>query len=257
MNTPNEEPKPTDNMELLKQQSACCGAGCSCHSSGVSGKARWGICAIVLIAAGVLAVKAMTKTNEATKQESTNTFATPVVVPVTPSVATSEATPVATSITTPEATPMAPTPVVPVASAPATGASEGDKPAEAGVGTMIGALAELNTVAANSDAVFVYLPGKEAAANKAPTAMLQAAVRTIEAKGTKCALFTLKAGSADYDKLGPQMTMPGVLALVKGKGMSAVSGEITETKLVQGYVAASSAGACGSGGCAPGTPGCN
>jgi hypothetical protein len=123
---------------------------------------------------------------------------------------------------------------------------------------MIGAFAELNTAASNSDAVFVYLLGQETTSADAPAIKaMQAAVRTLEAKGTKCGLFTLKAGSPDYAKLGSQVSLPGVLALVKGKGMSAVSGEITETKLVQGYVAASSAGGCGSGGCAPGTPGCN
>jgi hypothetical protein len=45
------------------------------------------------------------------------------------------------------------------------------------------------------------------------------------------------------------MTLPGVLAMVKGKGMSPVSGEITETRLIQGFVAASN---CGPGGCGPG-----
>jgi hypothetical protein len=83
---------------------------------------------------------------------------------------------------------------------------------------------------------------------------MKAAARLIEGKGIKCGLFTLKAGSADYDKVAKQMAMPGVVALVKGRGMSAVSGEITEVKLVQGYVAASSAGGCGPGagaGCCP------
>ena len=78
--------------------------------------------------------------------------------------------------------------------------------------------------------------------------------RLLEGKGTKCALFTLKPGSADYDKIGKQMSVPGVVALVEGRGMSAVSGEITEAKLVQGFVAASSAGGCGPGagaGCCP------
>ena len=245
MNTTNEEPNETDNMETLKPQSAGCGAGCGCHSGGAPGKARWGICAIVLIAAGVLVVRAMTKTDAATKQESAHTFATPMAVPVAAS-----------------NTMAAAAPVVSAESAPATGASEGAKPAEASAGTIIGALAELNTVAAKNDAVFIYLLGKEeSSGNAAATKAMQAAVRTIEAKGgTKCALFTLKAGSPDYANLASQVSLPGVLALVKGKGMSAVSGEITETKLVQSYVAASSAGGCGSGGsggCAPGTPGCN
>ena len=245
MNTTNEEPNETDNMESLKQQAQGCGAGCGCHSTGASGKARWGICAIVLIAAGVLVVRAMTKTDAASAEAAASTFSAPVAVAV--------AAPVGESITTPEAAP-----AVPAGSVPAASANVVAQPAEASVGTMIGAFADLNTVAVNSDAVFVYLPGKEATSGNAPASKaLQAAVRTLEAKGTKCGLFTLKAGSADYDKLGPQMTVPGVLALVKGKGMSAVTGEITETKLVQSYVAASSAGGCGSGGCAPGAPGCN
>jgi hypothetical protein len=47
-------------------------------------------------------------------------------------------------------------------------------------------------------------------------------------------------------------SVPGVLAMVKGRGMSAISGEITEDKLVQGYVAASRSGGCDSGGCGSG-----
>ena len=83
---------------------------------------------------------------------------------------------------------------------------------------------------------------------------MKAAVRTMEAKGVKCGLFTLKPGTRDYDQVAKQMAVPGVLALVKGRGMSAVSGEVTEAKLLQGYVAAGSAGGCGPGagaGCCP------
>ena len=234
MNTTNEEPKAADNMELLKQQASCCGAGCGCNTSGTSCRAGWAICAIVLIVAGVLVVRAMTKTNATSTRTEASTFATPV----------------AASVTAPGTTPEAP-PAVPAASAPATPTGEIVQPAEASVGTPIGTFAELNTVAANSDAVFVYLPGKQASSVKAPISTMQAAVRTIQTQGAKCALFTLKAGSPDYDKLNPQLVMPGVVAMVKGKGMSAVTGEITETKLVQGYVAASNAGGCGSGGCGP------
>ncbi|MCX6877649.1 MAG: hypothetical protein NTW21_28140 [Verrucomicrobia bacterium] len=238
MNTTNEEPKATDNMALLKQQAEGCGAGCSCHTSGVSGKARWGITAIVLIAVGVLVVKAMTKPNAASTQPPTPGFAAPVAAPA------------AASITAPVVTPEE-TPAVPEAGTPAAAPGVLAQPAAASVGTPIAGFAELNTIAASSDAVFVYLPGKIATAGGAPTTTMQAAARTLEAQGKKCALFTLQAGSPDYDKLGPQMALPGVLAMVRGKGMSAVSGEITETKLVQGYVAASSAGGCAPAGCGP------
>ena len=244
MNTSNGEPKATDNMELLKQQAEGCGAGCGCHTSGSSGKARWVISAVVLLVAGVLVVRAMTKTEAVSAQPVASTFATPVAASATVPVAASEPIPVAT----PEATPAVPSPVV-----PAVSPSEVAKPAEASAETTIGAFAELNAVASKSDAVFVYLLGKEeTSVNAAATKAMLAAVQTIEAKGSKCAIFTLKAGSPDYTSLASQVTLPGVLAMVKGKGMNAVSGEITETKLVQSYVAASSAGGCGSGACAPG-----
>jgi hypothetical protein len=177
-----------------------------------------------LIVAGVLVLRAMNK-NDAATPPAAGTFATPVLAPD------------AESNKSPSVTPAAPSAAL--------------------VGTMIGAFSELNSVAAGTNAVFIYLPGKEAGTNHtAPVKALEAAVRTLEAKGTPCGLFTLKAGSPDYDSLGSQMSLPGVLALVKGKGVNMVSGEITETKLVQGYVAASSAGACGSGGCGPDSGGC-
>ena len=232
MNTTNEEPKATDNPESLKQLSEGCGAGCNCHSGGASCKARWGICAIVLIVAGVLVIRAMTKPDTVSTHAPAAVFADPV----------------AASITT----------VGAAAEAPAGGASapaEGElvQPAEASVGMPIGTFAELNTIAVSNDAVFVYLPGKNALSVKAPATPMQAAARSIETQGSKCALFTLKAGSPDYDKLATKMPIPSVLALVKGKGISAVSGDITETKLVQCYVAASSAGGC----CGCGAGGCN
>lgn len=221
MNTTNEPRQGADNMEVLKPQTEGCGTGCGCHSSGASGKARWLISAVVLLAAGVLLARAMIKTDQASTQPQPTAFATPVVAP--------------------EATSPAPAP---------------ETPPDAGAGTMIGSFAELNTVAAKSDAVFVYLLGKEeTSGSAAATKAMQSAVRTIEAKGTKCAIFTLKAGSPDYASLASQVSRPGVLAMVKGQGMKAVSGEITETKLVQSYVAASSAGGCGGGGC--GSGGCN
>lgn len=41
MNSSNEDPKPADNMEQLKQQaSACCGSECGCHATGTKSKMR-------------------------------------------------------------------------------------------------------------------------------------------------------------------------------------------------------------------------
>jgi hypothetical protein len=226
MNTPNEDGKPTDNMESLKQQAAGCGPGCGCNAPGTLGKTRWVIGAIVLIAAGVLVVRAMIKSDGAATQTTAPAFSALAASP-TPAGENGVAT---NSVTT----------------APAT---------ETSVGTSIGALAELNTVAAKTDAVFVFLPGKDGTSGNPPSTQMNGAVRMVESKaGLKCGLFTLKAGSRDYDQIAKQMTVPGVLAMVKGRGMSAVSGDITEAKLVQGFVAASSAGGCGpsaGAGCCP------
>jgi MYXO-CTERM domain-containing protein len=224
MSTPNEDGKQPENTELPKQQaSACCGPGCGCGTAGKPSKSRWMVGVIVLAIAGVMVVRGMVKSDKGATQASPAGFADPT------------------------------------ATETAAGGADTKSDAAAAVdettvGTTIGAFAELNTVAIKTDAVFIYLPGKEVTAAKAPSKPMKGAARLIEAKGIKCGLFTLKPGSADYDKVGKQMAVPGVVALVKGRGMSAVSGEITEAKLVQGYVAALSAGGCGSGagaGCCP------
>jgi hypothetical protein len=121
----------------------------------------------------------------------------------------------------------------------------------ASVGTSIASLSDLNKMAATNDAVFVYVPAKDGVSSNSPATSMEGAASRINAQGHKVALFTLETGSRDYAQLAAQMSLPGVLALVRGRGMSAVSGEITETRLIQGFVAASNAGGCGPGGCGP------
>lgn len=224
MNTPNEDGKPADNMESLKQQAAGCGPGCGCHTTGAPGKARWVIGVIVLVAAGALVVRAMIKNDQASSQPSAPTFAS-----------------------------LAATPTPASENDAATNAVVAAPVAETSVGTSIGALAELNTVAAKTDAVFIFVSRKEG--GNAPSTPMQSAARMIESKaGLKCGLYTLKSGTRDYDQIAAQISLPGVLAMVKGRGMSAVSGDITEGKLVQAFVAASSGGGCGpsaAAGCCP------
>jgi hypothetical protein len=176
---------------------------------------------IVLAAAGVMVVRGMVKSDKGSTQAATAGFANPAATQ---------------------------------AAAGADTKSDAAAASETSVGTTLGAFAELNTAAAKTDAVFVFLPAREGASAKVPSAPMKSAARAIEAKGMKCALFTLKPGSPDYEQIAKQMAVPGVLALVKGRGMSAVSGEVTEVKLLQGDVAAGSAGGCGPGassGCCP------
>jgi hypothetical protein len=219
MNAPNEDPKPVDNMELLKQQASACGPNCDCHGTESSGQLRWVLGATVLVIAATLAARAVVKSRMAPAQPTAPAF--PTLASVTPA-----------------------------DSQPAAPPAEATTPASSVVvGREIGALAELNTVAESSDAVFVYVTGKDASSTHPPVAAVESAAKRIGSQGTKIGIFTLRAGSRDAEQLAAQMTLPGVLAMVKGKGMSPVSGEITETKLIQGFVAASN---CGPGGCGPG-----
>jgi hypothetical protein len=215
MKSSNKNPKQPDNMELLKQQASACGSECGCHATGTQSKTRRIIGALVLVAAMAMVARAVVKSNAAPPQTSEQAFALPIA-------ATNSGA---------------------VAQAP-----------ETAVGITIGAFSELNAVAIKTDAVFIFLPGKGGVSGNPPSTTMKEAARTIEAQGKKIGLFTLKPGSPDYDQIAKQMSVPGVLTIVKGRGMSAVSGDITEAKLVQGFVAASSAGGCGpsaGAGCCP------
>ena len=114
-------------------------------------------------------------------------------------------------------------------------------------GAELETLASLNKVAADTDAVFILLLAKGQLSDQAITKEIEAAAQNIMANGTKVSAFRLKESATDYAQLAKQVSVPSVLAMVKGLGMSAVSGDITETKLVQAFVAASRP----SGGCCP------
>jgi hypothetical protein len=220
MNSPNEEPKQTDNMELLKQQASDCAPGCACHGPASPGRLRWVLGVIVLLVAATLVARAVVKS-----QGSSTEPATPAFAPLAPATMSESQSP---------------------ATAPATAEATA-----AGTTRSIASLSELNTLAVANDAVFVYIPGKDGSPGDPPTAAMKSAASRITSQGYKIALFTLQAGSRDHEQLAAQMSVPGVLAAVKGRGMSAVSGDVTETKLIQGFVAASNAGGCGPGGCGP------
>ena len=213
----NNDSEPTDNSELPKQEASCCGSSCGCQDKGSSGKTRWIVGVIVLVAAGALVARAMVKNNStAVVPASTGFAALPVAVQSSPDG---------------------------VAAVVDTNAVK-----------EISALSELNTVAKDMDGVFVFLPGKTNAAVRESTAQMRTAAQTMERqmKG-KIGVFTLKPNSPDYIQVAKQVVVPGALAMVKGKGMAPVSGELTEAKLIQAFVVASSAGGCGPspGGCGP------
>jgi hypothetical protein len=218
-----------DNMEFLKKEASACGPGCGCHAGRSSVRIRLIIGVIVLVAAGVLAARAVMKNKNAMPVKAASGFAS--------------------------------LPTVEQVSAPSAGAMPATNKQSLTSATVavqeINALSDLNALAADTGGVFVFLAGKNDPVIAAPLTQMRSAARTIEAQGrNKIGVFTLKTGSRDYEQIATQMSVPVVLAMVKGRGMIPVSGEITEAKLIQGFVAASRGG-CGpsSAGCGPG--GCN
>jgi len=235
MSIKNEDPKLSDNMEKPQKEASACGPGCGCHTAGPSNRIRWIVGVVIILAAGALVARAVIKNNGASVEKAAPTFAS---VPTAGQVAA----PAVGAVS-----------VTKEASAPVPGAV----PATNSITVQeIGALSDLNAVAADTGGVFVFLAGKNEPQIKAPLAQMRSAAKTIEAQGQKIGIFTLKPGSRDYEQIATQMQVPGVLVAVKGGGMIPVSGGITETKLIQGFVAASSSGGgCGPSGCGP--RGCN
>jgi hypothetical protein len=121
-----------------------------------------------------------------------------------------------------------------------------------GSGALLSAIDELNTVADKLDTVFLVIPSKDNASTTKETGIILASVeRTLNAKGLSTGIFTLNTTSLDYPGVATKVTPPGILVLTKGRGIGFLSGRISETNLMQAYVASTRGGGCGPGGCPP------
>jgi hypothetical protein len=113
------------------------------------------------------------------------------------------------------------------------------------VGEPLAAFSDINTGADAKDTVFVLIPAPGDAGVKPDIAQsMQAAKKTLEAKNVSTGLYTLKADSPDYSSATLPQSLPWVLVMCKDRGKEMVSGEITESRLLQAYVAASRVGGC-------------
>ena len=121
------------------------------------------------------------------------------------------------------------------------------------IGADLESLGELNTVALNKDAVFVFVPTtKSNLADDNTNAALLAAQQTLKSNKITIGLYTLATSSSDYANIAAQVQAPAILVMSKGRGSVAVSaGGVTESILLQAYTASSRAGGCGPSGCGP------
>jgi hypothetical protein len=125
-----------------------------------------------------------------------------------------------------------------------------------GSGASLSAIAELNTVADKLNTVFLVIPSKDNNPTSKETVTVLASVeRTLNAKGLSTGIYTLKTSSADYPDVAAKVTPPGIAVLSKGGGIGFVSGGISESNLMQAYVASTRSGGCGPSGCPPPTDG--
>lgn len=121
-------------------------------------------------------------------------------------------------------------------------------------GPQLESLNSLNDVAKDYDFVFMLLPGANKEETAAVASVIEKTAKTISKNGTKVGNFTIKTDSDDYEKLVTSYgidSFPAILAMRKGCGSTIVTGDITEEKLLAGYVRASKPATCGPKPCGP------
>ena len=250
----NDNEEHISDQEMAGDVQPCCDGGDCCPSGSESGAKKWKmlVSILVLLAAGVVLARSFVGKSDANGDQTQQAFA-PIQMdntsdaPAPPKVVEKAQMPVESEIKieTPAVANETNKQVIPDKAAPSIWGAELDS------------LASLNKVAANTDAVFILLSAKGPQDNQTITKEIDAAAQKILAKGVRVSAFRLRQGAPEYAQLSKQVSVPCVLAMVKGGGMSAVSGQINEAKLVQAFVTASRpSSGCGPAGCGPGSASC-
>lgn len=218
----NENHKSESNGQ--RQETGACGPECCCGAPGVGSRTKWLICGGVALAAAATIAAHVAHTRATAGQAGPKEYAA-ALPPVTPETPTTATQPTATQPT--------------------------------GWGSALKSLAELNEVAARTEAVFVVLPATNAARTASVQKEVETAVATITGRGTSMGMFLLNQDSQEYAGLAQKVGVPAVLALTKGKGMALVADkEISQEGLLKAFVGSSRPSGCGPAGCAPGAS-CN
>jgi hypothetical protein len=111
---------------------------------------------------------------------------------------------------------------------------------------MLPSLASLNSMAADFDGVFILMVKSDAEKTAEIAREIGYATTAITARGMRMGAFQLAAGTPEFESLIVQVPSPGVIVIVKGRGMRAVAGKnITRTNLLQACVAAMMPSGCG------------
>ncbi len=211
-----QRPDQMSNMNPVEETTQC-EPGCNCGKTGLGSKGKMIICLVVVIAAAAVLGRSVSRKAVNETLQSQTAFAS----------------------------------TVPVLTSPASTMAIETK---LSWGEPLKDMASLNQVATQTDAIYMYLYEKGQVADESVKRQIEQAAVKVQSGGAKMAFYTLDATSQDYAQITSQVPAPCVLAMVKGGGITVVSGEITEGKLLQAIVAASRPSSCGTG-CGP--VGCN
>ena len=203
--------KPSSKYQI--EVSSQCEPGCNCGTTGLGTKWKLTICLGIVIAAAVVLTHGLIRKAESKSKQGQNEFA----------------------VAAPAVSPMAP--------------STAEKSSL--WGEPLKNLASLNKVAAKKDAVFVYLPKKGRGPDETVKLQVEKAAREAQSGGKMIALYTLDDNSLDYAQVTGKTPAPCVLAMAKGGGVRAVTGDISDGKLLQALVEASRPSGCSPSGCSP------
>lgn len=237
MSTSVDEPRPLKESESAETG---CDATCSCNARGLSTRAKTGVCLVVaLVAVALVLLGSANKARTATKTDAFASAPAAAAPMSTPAAATPMPTPAAVSPTT-----------TPATDAPAAPAAAKAEPTSVW-GPTLNSLASLNELAADKDAVFVFVPAKDGKQTGAIREQVAAAAKKARARDSSITAYMLSTDAEEYALIAGQVPPPCVIALVKGAGMAPVSGEITEAKLLEALVTASRPSGCGPSGCGP------
>lgn len=229
--------------------SSPCGPGCHCAPAGLGTRGKMVVCLLVAIAAAVVLTRSYLRKAGNESAQGGPTYAATLPVTGGPmNVECRESSPQEQK--TPAATATLPEPAITAPTDEKPEKAEADLSASSRWGTPLKSLASLNEVAAEQDAVFVYLPAKGQRLDESAGKKIEAAAD--KARSMKVGIYSLAEESEDYRSVKSQVPVPCVLALVKGRGMSVVSRDITEGNLLQALIAASRPSGC----CPPGTSDC-
>jgi len=122
-----------------------------------------------------------------------------------------------------------------------------NKPEEISLDRVLDSLQSLDVLAADKDVVFLILAGDVQAHSLAIPKQVRAVANNLANSGQGIAVFTVKNGAPDYERLVKHFSVnkfPSVVILGRQGSASALTDDISEARLYNAFVLASKSASC-------------